>query len=64
MRKCNMSKKYNVVRETVIRETFEVEGQNLSDAISLLKLEEGRLLVTEESEPRIINVWEKPTGIS
>lgn len=59
-----MRRRFHVARETVVTEVLEVEAKNIDDAISLVDLQEARLLTTTEGEPRIINCWEKPTGIS
>jgi hypothetical protein len=57
-------KRFHVVREIVTKEVVEVIADDLNDALSLLKLQEARLLSSVESEPKIIGYWEKPTGIS
>lgn len=59
-----MAKKFHVIRETRIQDVFEVEADDLEDAIARLQLQEGRLLTTKEPETDVIQCWEKPTGIS
>lgn len=57
-------KKFNVARETRILEVFEVNAKNVSDAVQLLNLQEARLLTSKEFEPKVIDCWEKPTGLT
>lgn len=57
-------KRFHLARETKVEEIFEVEAKNLDDALSLLQLQEARLLATHETEPVITRCWEKPTGLA
>lgn len=59
-----MSKKFHVARETRILDVFEVEANDIEDAICLLELSEGRHLNSSEGQPVVVGCWEKPTGIS
>lgn len=57
-------KRFHVAREIRVLEVFEVHATDVDDAMSLIKLQEARLLESSEGEPVVVGCWEKPTGIS
>jgi hypothetical protein len=61
---CMAMKLFNLIREVRSQEVYEVQAQDIDDAMALLNLQEGRLLSVSESEPTIVGCWEKPTNLS
>lgn len=57
-------KRFHIARETRVLEIFEVHATNVDDAVSLVELQEARLLTSTESDPIVVRCWEKPTGLA
>lgn len=57
-------KRFHISRMTPVVEVLEVKAHDVDEAISMLKVDDARLLSSTEGEPVITNCWEKPTGTS